>query len=415
VSRASHDRPAPLANLVGMARTGSTGWARALRQAVARAEVLVGGRRHLGMVPEDGRARVAWRSPLGDTLADIEGYRGRAAVVVLATGDPLWFGVGRLLGGAVRGGEVRVVPHVSAFQEAAARLGWALEEVAAVTLHGRPLDRLRRHLAPGRRVLGADRGRGGAGGGGGAAPGAGYGPSRMWVLEELAGAGERVSTTADAVGSGERLRGAERRGGGAACRAGSGALPVGVACRTRPSRMTGSSRSGRIRAVTLANLAPLPGELLWDVGCGAGGSRSTGCARGRTCAPSRSSGPGAGGRDPAPTPRGWACRSCGWSRVRRRARWPGCRRRRGVRGRRRGRAGAAGGVLGGAAAGRAGWWPNAVTLAGEAALLACGARWGGRLTRLALCRAEPLGGELAWRPALPLTQLVAGKPCVAES
>ena len=58
---------------------------------------------------------------------------------------------------------------------------------------------------------------------------------------------------------------------------------------------------------------------------------------------------------------------------------------------------------------------NAVTLAGEAALLACGARWGGRLTRLALCRAEPLGGELAWRPALPLTQLVAGKPCVAES
>ena len=80
------------------------------------------------MLPDDGRQRLAWRSPLGDTLAELLALRPRQ-VAVLATGDPLWYGVGRLLLRHVPPPEVTVLPHVSAFQEACSRLGWPLEEV----------------------------------------------------------------------------------------------------------------------------------------------------------------------------------------------------------------------------------------------------------------------------------------------
>lgn len=397
--------------VVGIGADGLDSLGARARQALDAADLLVGGRRHLAFVPEDGRTRVMWRSPLADTLGDIEAYRNRAAVVVLASGDPLWFGVGRLLVARFGAGEVAVVPHVSAFQEAAARLGWALEEVAAVTLHGRPLDRLRRHLAPGRRLLALTEG--------GAAPaavaellrGAGYGPSAMWVMEELAGTGERVvATTADAIGGRDRFT--ELNVVAVECRAGPGTrpLPVGVALPDEAFAHDGQLTKREVRAVTLAQLAPLPGELLWDVGAGAG---SVAIDWLRTGPDMRAV---AVERDPARA-----------ARARDNAARLGVPELAVVEGEAPGvlaglpapDAVFVGGGVADAGLMEACWAAlrpggrlvaNAVTLAGEAALLACGARWGGSLTRLGLCRAEPLGGELAWRPALPLTQLVAGKP-----
>ncbi len=183
----------PWLALVGVGADGPDGLGRRAREALAAAEALVGGARHLAMLPDDGRPRLAWRSPLADTLADLLAFRDRhRRVAVLATGDPLWHGVGRLLLRHLPLAEIDLVPHVSAFQEAACRLGWPLEEVTALSLHGRPLDGLRRHLQPGRRLLAltAD----------GAAPAAigalleeaGFGGSRAWVMEELAGTRERV-------------------------------------------------------------------------------------------------------------------------------------------------------------------------------------------------------------------------------
>ena len=178
--------------IVGIGADGLDGLGRAARDAIAAAEVLVGGDRHLSLVPPDGRTRLAWRSPLSATLAELLALRPRN-VVVLATGDPLWYGVGRLLLDHVPIAEVTILPHRSAFQEACSRLGWAMEDVHTLSAHGRPVDALRRHLQPGRRllVLTSD----------GDAPAqigrcladAGYGSSRAWVLEELGGPGERVT------------------------------------------------------------------------------------------------------------------------------------------------------------------------------------------------------------------------------
>ena len=110
---------------------------------IETAELLVGGARHLAMVPpalvSPGAERLIWRRPLADTLGDIAARRGRR-VAVLASGDPLWYGVGAVLARHFPLDEMTIVPHPGAFSLAAARLGWAIAECTALSLHGRPLD-----------------------------------------------------------------------------------------------------------------------------------------------------------------------------------------------------------------------------------------------------------------------------------
>jgi precorrin-6Y C5,15-methyltransferase (decarboxylating) len=393
--------------VVGIGPDGLDGLGRQARAAIAAAEVLVGGERHLALVPTDGRERLAWRSPLAATLPQLLALRPRL-VVVLATGDPLWYGIGRLLLRHLPAAEVRVLPHRSAFQEACSRLGWAMEDVHALTAHGRPVDALRRHLQPGRRLLVLTDD--------GAAPAvigrclvdAGYGPSRTWVLEELGGAAERtVAGTAADLGDGQfaelNLMGIELAADG------DDALPNGPGLRDDAYDHDGQLTKAEIRALTLAALAPLDGQLLWDVGAGAGsvGIEWLRAGRGMRAI--------AVERDPLR-----ACRIAGNAA-------------------RLGvpelvvHTGAAPAVLeelptpdaifvgGGIAApglldrcwtalqtgGR--FVANAVTIAGEHALLECHARRGGRLLRVALSRSETVGGQLVWRPAMPVTQLTARK------
>lgn len=401
----------PWLSLVGIGADGPGGLGRRAREALAGAEVLVGGARHLALLPADGRPRLAWRSPLADSMADLLALRGRRKVAVLATGDPLWYGVGRLLLRHLPLSELEFLPHVSAFQEACARLGWPIEEVTALSLHGRPLDSLRRHLQPGRRLLALT-----ADGDGPAAIAAvladeGFGASGTWVLEELSGEGEQVvATRADDL-AGKRfadlnLVALELAGIGRARVPG---LPDDA------FEHDGQVTKGEVRALTLAALGPREGELLWDVGAGAGsvaiewlraGDRMRAVAiervRERAARIARNAGrlgvpelvvrqgdaPAALADLPEPDAIfvGGGVAAAGlldlcWGRLR------------------------AGGRL----------VANAVTLAGEAALLAFHDARGGRLVRLALDRAEPVGGRLVWRPALPVVQLATTKPCAAAS
>ena len=154
--------------------------------------------------------------------AGVLALRGRA-VCVLASGDPFLHGVGGTLAREVGPGEMAVVPGASAFGLAAARMGWALQEVETVALHGRPVALIRPLLQPGVRVLALT--------GDGAGPGAvarvlvadGFGASRVTVLEALGGPGERVVSGLAAGMARRRVRGAERGGGGGRGGAGAGA------------------------------------------------------------------------------------------------------------------------------------------------------------------------------------------------
>src|SRR3989440_5143452 len=181
----------PWLAVVGIGEDGIAGLSVAARALVETAEILVGGERHLAMVPIGAAERLVWQRPLTDTLGAIAARRG-SRVAVLASGDPLWYGVGAMLARHFPRNEMTILPQPSAFSLAAARLGWAIADCAVLSLHARPLDTLRLHLAPQRRLLLLSED--------GATPRAvaclltelGWGPSLLTVFEHLGGPREAM-------------------------------------------------------------------------------------------------------------------------------------------------------------------------------------------------------------------------------
>ncbi|MBX6321787.1 MAG: precorrin-6y C5,15-methyltransferase (decarboxylating) subunit CbiE, partial [Rhodospirillaceae bacterium] len=183
----------PWLSIIGLGEEGLDALCPRARNLVAAAEILIGGARHLALVP--GRAsgpepeRWTWERPLDRTVERLLAARGRR-VVVLASGDPLVYGIGVRLARAVPAAEMTIIPAPSAFSLAAARLAWPLTEVECLTLHGRPIELLKAVVAPGVRLLLLSHD--------GTTPAAvarhltalGYGDSRMVVLEHMGGPAE---------------------------------------------------------------------------------------------------------------------------------------------------------------------------------------------------------------------------------
>src|ERR1700733_11997617 len=182
-------------SIVGIGEDGAEGLSSVARQLIHSAELVVGGARHLELADElIGGRRLAWPSPIGDAFPEIQRHRGRP-VAVLASGDPFHFGVGKQIAAFVPTDEFVCLPRPSAFSLAAARMGWPLQDVSLVTLHGRALDGIIRHLQPGARILALSWD--------GATPRKlsellitrHMGQTRITVLEAMGGARERVRHT----------------------------------------------------------------------------------------------------------------------------------------------------------------------------------------------------------------------------
>ncbi len=258
----------PWLHVVGIGEDGLEGLAPATRAVVEAAEVIVGGERHHDLVRDPEAERISWPSPFDALIGKLEALRGRR-VVVLASGDPLWYSVGAKLGRAFAPGEIVYHPHVGAFQLAAARLGWSMADVETLTVHGRPVEQMIAFIQPDQRLLilttGAET------------PGQiarflterGFGQSRMVVLANMGGPKEaRFEGLAESW---------------------DGDVPpfntLAVECIASPDaallprvpgladdlfRHDGTMTKQEVRAVTVAKLMPMRGALLWDVGCGCG-------------------------------------------------------------------------------------------------------------------------------------------------
>ncbi|WP_030856592.1 bifunctional cobalt-precorrin-7 (C(5))-methyltransferase/cobalt-precorrin-6B (C(15))-methyltransferase [Streptomyces sp. NRRL S-37] len=406
-------RPGPpsVVTVVGIGADGWRGLAEPSRAELRRAEVLVGGPRQLDLLPaECAGERVAWPSPLRPAVPRLLAAHAGRRIAVLASGDPMFYGIGRAL--AEEADAVRVLPHPSSVSHAAARLGWPLEDAEVVTLVGRPTARLAAALHDGRRllVLSADA----------TTPGQvaeflrdrGFGPSRMRVLEQLGGDRERTTaeTTADDWARTQQP--------------GDPLNIVAVECRRAPDALRlgavpglpdeayehdGQLTKRHIRAATLGALAPAPGELLWDIG---GGSGSIAIEWMRTHPSCRAV---TVERDPVRA-----------ERILRNAERLGAPGLKVV-------TGAAPAALTGlptpdavfvgggltapglldacwAALPRGGRLvANTVTLESEALLADAHRRHGGELVRLAVAHAVPVGGFTGWRQAMPVTQWAVQK------
>ncbi len=408
-SAAAHsDNGAVPVTVVGIGADGWEGLSTGAREALLGAEVVIGGARQLGLLPPRcGAERVAWPSPLRPAVPELlDRYAGRR-VCVLASGDPMFFGIGRTLSEVVGAERLRVLPHPSSVSHACARLGWPVEETEVVSLVGRPVATLAAALHSGRRLLALSAGA--------ATPAEvaallrdrGYGPSRLRVLENLGGERERQLTGLADDWPHPAVDPLNVVAVECAASEGTVRLPNTPGLPDESFEHDGQLTKRHIRAVTLAALAPTPGELLWDIGAGSG---SIGIEWMRTHRGCRAI---AVERDPVRA-----------ERVVRNA------ERLGVPGLRvvTGRAPEAlaelptpdavfigGGVTvpglldacwealpsGGRLV------ANTVTLESEALLADRYRRHGGELVRIAVSHAAAVGGFTGWRPAMPVTQWVA--------
>jgi precorrin-6Y C5,15-methyltransferase (decarboxylating) len=390
----------PWLTIVGIGEDGPAGLPPASREALEKAEIVAGAARHLALLPPLAAETITWPVPFTEGIPRLLGLRGRR-VVMLASGDPFWFGAGTVIARSLGPGEWRALPAPSTFSLAAARLGWPLEGVLCLGLHAAPFGRLRRHLAPGQRAILLLRD--------GAAPLAlarwlddlGFGASRLVVLEALGGPRERVREAVaarfDLDGIGHPVAvGVEMAGNGLS-------LPRASGLPDPAFEHDGQITRQAVRAITLSALAPLPGERLWDIGAGSGSVAIEWLiAHPATEAVAVEA-------DPARA-----------ARIRRNAEALGADRLVIVEGRAPDAladlpppdAVFIGGGLSEPLL--AALWErlapgtrvvaNAVTLESEALLGAWHARHGGRLVRIALAEAAPLGRRRAWREAYPVVQ-----------
>lgn len=395
-------------SVLGLGEEGTDALAPAARAILQNAEVLVGGERHLAMVNNGEAERIAWASPLSRTLDDIAARRGKR-VAVLASGDPMFYGIGATLARRFPREEMTVVPAVGALAHACARLGWPETEVEAVTLHGRPLELLNAHMLPNARLVilsecGATPAKVAA-----TLTGRGFGDSRMIVFEHLGGANERrVDSTAAAF---SEARVADLNTIAVECRAAPGAVirPRVPGLPDSAFENDGQLTKREVRAATIAALAPTPGALLWDVGAGSGAIAIEWLRAERTAQAI------AVERDPARA-----------ARIARNALGLGVPRLEIVTGTApqalAGLAEPDAVFVGGAvrnddlletcfAALRPGgrFVANAVTLEGEAALADFHTRHGGGMTRISVSRLEPVGPAHGWRALRTVTQLALVK------
>ncbi|TBW35229.1 precorrin-6y C5,15-methyltransferase (decarboxylating) subunit CbiE [Siculibacillus lacustris] len=261
--------PHPWLAILGLGEDGLDGLSPAARRLLDQAELVVGGKRHLSLIGDVAAEKLAWPVPLTDAFPAILARRGRP-VAVLASGDPFSYGVGSLIAREVSPAEYVTIPAPSAFSLAASRVGWAVQDCALVTLHGRAFEKIVPHLQPGRRILvlswdGTTPGRLAA-----HLVASGMGRSRLIVLEAMGGMRERVHAGTAADFDRVDLDPLNTVAIEVVADAGARVLPRSPGLPDAYFDNDGQITKREIRAVTLAKLAPRHGELLWDVGAGTG-------------------------------------------------------------------------------------------------------------------------------------------------
>lgn len=253
----------PWLTIIGIGEDGLAGLSEASRKAVADAEIVFGGERHLALADVGSRGR-PWPVPFDADI--VLSCRGRPTVV-LASGDPFWYGAGSILAEKLDASEWIAHPAPSTFSLAAARLGWRLEAVACLGLHAAPFECLVPHLVRGARIICLVRD--------GRAVGElarwlserGWGASAFWTLAALGGPHESVrkyraeSYTRTAAG---KLIAVALEASGAEGLSRSSGLPDVLFAHD------GQITKRPVRALALSALGPCPGRRLWDIGAGSG-------------------------------------------------------------------------------------------------------------------------------------------------
>ncbi len=393
-------------HIIGVGDDGMQSLSLGAREALEKADVVIGSRRLFDRLPGLAAETIAWPRPISAMTDLIRAHEGRR-IAVIATGDPLWYSAGSLIAGAFPPERLRFHPQLSSYQLAASRMQWALQEVACETIHGRPVERISPLLGDGQRLLLLGRDRESPREVAAFLRESGFGASAITVLSHLGGAEESLI---DGRADDWDRPVADFHVLAVTCRAAAALQPCGRTPGLANGQYVhdGQITKREIRAVTLAMLRPMPGELLWDIGCGAGSVAIEwvrGASGARAVAIDRDAERLVLARDNARRLGGteieWiegeaagilACREDP------NAVFFGGALDQGLVERVWARLGPHGRIVG-----------NAVTQEAEIVLAACHRQLGGELRRIAIQTLDAVGRRHAWRPSMPVTQWSCGK------
>lgn len=259
----------PWLTIAGMGEDGWDGLSARARRAIETAEVIVGSRRLLTFLPRTSAEIHEWPQPFSAVVERIRPLAGRRTVI-LATGDPMNYGVARKLMEFIPFAEMHVIPQLSAFSLAASRLGWSLPDCDTLTLHGRHAANIEAFIQPDVRllVLTADAG---------TIPevarrltARGFGQSEITVLENMGGARERRSRFIAASPPAGPYSDLNTLAIHCVASPDARIFPRLAGLPDEAFEHDGQLTKREVRAATLAALAPIPGNLLWDIGAGCG-------------------------------------------------------------------------------------------------------------------------------------------------
>ncbi|HUV31927.1 MAG TPA: precorrin-6y C5,15-methyltransferase (decarboxylating) subunit CbiE [Devosiaceae bacterium] len=390
-------------SVIGVGEHGVAGLDATARASIEAAAQVIGPPRAIAPLLAAGRNAVPWQAPLDRMIAQILALRG-SRTVVLATGDPSWFGIGATLGRHLPPDEYEIAPSPSAFSLACARLRWPLQEVACVSLHGRAVSGLVRHVQPRARILALTSDASTVSAVADLLVSLGCGRSRLTVLSHMGGPDE---TRAEFIAAAFNAKGvADFNTLAVECVADPhvSLRPAVPGLPDDAFEHDGQLTKREVRAATLARLAPTPGAMLWDVGAGCGsvsiewmraaaGARAVAIERDR-------------GRRELIARNAEALGTPGLD-------VSGSEAPEGFAGHEPPDAIFLGGDVANEALFGACWdalppggrlVANAVTLDGEAALIARHQRLDGELTRIAVSRLDSIGDRRAFRPLMPVAQ-----------
>lgn len=255
--------------IVGIGEDGYDGLLGRARGAIAGASVIIGSARTLAMLPAHHAETHEWPQPFAAVVDRLTPLRGRRTVV-LATGDPLNYGVARKLMTFIPFSEMEIIPQLSAFSLAASRVGWSLPDCDTLTLHGRPAANIEPFIQPDARLLVLTEDETSPANVARRLTARGFGQSEVTVLENLGGPHEQQSTFIAANGA--RTDYSSLNTLAIHCRASRDASiwPRLAGLPDDAYEHDGQLTKREVRAATLAALAPAPDQILWDVGAGCG-------------------------------------------------------------------------------------------------------------------------------------------------
>ena len=257
-------------NIIGMSEGGIDEIPNKARAILAQAKYILGAKRLLDKITYiEGQKLIEWQTPFSTNIKQITKLRDKE-VVILASGDANWYGIGATLLTHFNPKEFNIFPNISSFQLAASKMHWPMQNIDCISLHGRKIENLHLFLQPKNRILALTSDSNTLIEVAKLLKQRGYENSILTILENLGSKDERVISFLAIEAKKQKIADFYVLAIDCAADKNAPLLPKIAGLPDESFISDGQLTKREVRAITIAKLAPFNEALLWDIGAGSG-------------------------------------------------------------------------------------------------------------------------------------------------